>query len=566
MRQIIAWQPFAVALLLCQVISSSLSADQKPTVGEAKAPYVDQLKNTPLTVDFLDTPIDEAARVIFKQLKIPVRIDERGLNMYGLNADVYVTARFTNVSGETLLRLILAEHDFTYRIDTFGIEITSFENAEWLTGPAKFYPVEDLLALDENRFLDMGLQQSILTNVWIDTWEVLGGYGTLQLYAEGLVVLQTDPVHRKVKDLLTSLRKAKRRRDDNADNRFDPLWVTVDPEASERVLSQLKEMKIDLTFDETPLSEISRRLHEATQLNFALEMRELDDHGLRANSVVSGDWKEATPERILHDITHPLDLTWRLDDNVVVISTREMAEQELMVRVYPVHDLIAETLESPAERLNAWHIDADWAGRSPTQDAAKLVSSADYQRRVYRELQEVLKGGVRPESWEDLGAAGTSAAVPNVGCLVIAQNLPEHQKIESLLAEMRAGLKARGTDRPEEADDPVASPLVVRQYVLTPPQQDRPIPHRDLKRLARRIELAVEPESWNHESTFVDVYENRLVICQREDLHRRIEQLIQASGFSEPNYPGAPLKPDNDPPIQLLQFGSPSMTPPVGER
>jgi len=50
----------------------------------------------------------------------------------------------------------------------------------------------------------------ITTTVEPDTWSDVGGPGTISIYKDLLVVNQTDPVHRKIDELLRMLRDAEK--------------------------------------------------------------------------------------------------------------------------------------------------------------------------------------------------------------------------------------------------------------------------------------------------------------------------------------------------------------------
>jgi hypothetical protein len=119
----------------------------------------------------------------------------------------------------------------------------------------------------------------------------------------------------------------------------------------------------------------------------------------------------------LNLLLRPLDLTWTIQDEVLLITTPEEAELALIVKVYDVHDLVRCRDKSGEE----------WAD--------------------YDTLIEVIKTTVKPETWDDVGGAGSVAPAPfrGVEMLVISQIYEVHQKIERLLEQFRAIAEESGT-------------------------------------------------------------------------------------------------------------------------
>jgi hypothetical protein len=59
-------------------------------------------------------------------------------------------------------------------------------------------------------YLTEMLTRVIATTVEPETWSDVGGPGTVSIYKDLLVVNQTDPVHRKIDELLRMLRDAEK--------------------------------------------------------------------------------------------------------------------------------------------------------------------------------------------------------------------------------------------------------------------------------------------------------------------------------------------------------------------
>jgi hypothetical protein len=98
-------------------------------------------------------------------------------------------------------------------------------------------------------------------------------------------------------------------------------------------------------------------------------------------------------------------------DDVLKITTREVADTTMFVRTYPVGDVVA-----------------------PDNDFESLVST----------LQQT----IAPDSWDQAGGAGSISAVPAARSLVVRQNYENHVQVLELLRTLR---EARSEADPVES-------------------------------------------------------------------------------------------------------------------
>ena len=136
---------------------------------------------------------------------------------------------------------------------------------------------------------------------------------------------------------------------------------------------------------------------------------------------VSREVEETSLRSALRMLLEPLKLTWTVDNEWVLVTTPEKASNLLVVRVYPVEDLLG-TPDPMNPRANR-----------------------------YEPLAQKISKAIAPTSWGEVGGPGGISQFNPSGALVISQTLEVHEKIAKLLAKLR---KVSGHDaqQPEPAD------------------------------------------------------------------------------------------------------------------
>lgn len=149
--------------------------------------------------DFIDTPLNEAVRVLSESHDIPMLIDRRALEEVGLTADTPVNIALHRVSLRSFLRLMLRDLELTYMVKDEVLQITALEAAEQNL-ETRMYHLPKLLSSKTDKVL-AALQSAVDP----DTWEVLGGPSTASSIDHVLIVSTTSDVHQQVYDFLDTL-------------------------------------------------------------------------------------------------------------------------------------------------------------------------------------------------------------------------------------------------------------------------------------------------------------------------------------------------------------------------
>jgi hypothetical protein len=171
------------------------------------------------SVDFVETPLREAADRLSRQFQVPIVLAYKKLEDVGVSSDTRITKQLNGIPLESILRLILAELDLGFTVRNNVILISTPEDLESHLN-TRVYPVLDLVREPRVSAKDAPLNAGddytelidlLQTTIKPDSWEDVGGPGAIcQLSNAGaLVVTQTREVHPQIEGLLVALRRAK---------------------------------------------------------------------------------------------------------------------------------------------------------------------------------------------------------------------------------------------------------------------------------------------------------------------------------------------------------------------
>ena len=180
-----------------------------------------------------------------------------------------------------------------------------------------------------------------------------------------------------------------------------------------------------------PLSEVVEFLRDAYNIPILIDKRALDDVGLSPETSVTASLQGISLRSILQLMLSEFELTYAVHDQVLMITTREEAENDLELRLYPVADLALEM-------------------RQPVV--------MDTPRNRYSALVELITSTVAPDTWDEVGGAGTAVAYDPWGFVVVSQTRENHEAVAALLAAL---CRARQVMASPHADPDAYKPLPV---------------------------------------------------------------------------------------------------------
>lgn len=179
--------------------------------------------------------------------------------------------------------------------------------------------------------------------------------------------------------------------------------------------------RIDFNFEETTLNEVANDLGKTSGVDIKLDLRALDDVGYDGKAKVSFRARGISVRAGLHHLLRQLELTWRIRDRTIEITTPEAAELNLDTRFYDVSDLA-----------------------SPYDDAAFLKTDL---------LIDTITSTVDPSNWDCVGGYGAATAFR--GLLVISCTRAAHEEIARLLASFRQLARAYAEDPANTVIEPI---------------------------------------------------------------------------------------------------------------
>ncbi len=111
--------------------------------------------------------------------------------------------------------------------------------------------------------------------------------------------------------------------------------------AEEEIIKQLDE-PTRMDFEETPLDEVVDYLKEYHGIEIQLDTKALDEVGIGSDTPVTSRVRGISLRSGLRLMLKAIDptLTYAIQNEVLMLTTREAAEENLVTRVYPVADLV----------------------------------------------------------------------------------------------------------------------------------------------------------------------------------------------------------------------------------
>lgn len=487
-----------------------------------------------VTVEFTDAPLSEVVAFLSQAAGVPIMIERGALDDVGLGTDTPVTITLKDISLRSLLRLMLHELDLTYIVRDEVLMITTPEQAENCRC-TRLYQVSDLATPlqpvpieTEPRSRFQVLRDVITAVIAPDSWYHVGGAGAISVHdAWGvLAVSQTDEVHERIEALLATIRRT-RQADGGEPGAATAVRIPM-RDSKYASIERALDTQVAFEFTDAPLGEIVDYLSDREQIQIVIDRRALDDVGLGTDTPVTCRVKGVTLRSAMRLLLGNLDLTYLVANEVLQITTPEMAEDRPELWVYRVGDL----------------------AESGAVDMTSLPAGGDSG------LARLIIQHVQRDSWDEVGGAGRLVPVPSWGLLVVTQTGEAQGQIGGLLEALRrARASVPPVPEPAAAEStavpvlesfggpgmmpgpmmgPLTQPfgsLIVKRYSIPAGAA--------LEEVTALIKGLVEPMSWRGTPGGPEIYTlgNVLVILQSRAGHQQIEQLLRGLGVLQFDHP-----------------------------
>ncbi len=120
-------------------------------------------------------------------------------------------------------------------------------------------------------------------------------------------------------------------------------WGSVDlatPGPAEKQIQKALKSPTELSFTDTPLTDVILYLKDLHGIEIQLDQRALTEAGVETSTPVTVNLKGITLRSALRILLRELNLTYVIENEVLMITTPEEAEARLITKVYPVADLV----------------------------------------------------------------------------------------------------------------------------------------------------------------------------------------------------------------------------------
>ena len=360
-----------------------------------------------LSVDWKEKSLGDIIAELQAKLKVPILLDQKALDDVGISVDAPVTLKVDEISARSILTLATRPADLTWLIDGEAVLITTPEEAE-NRRTTRVYDVTDLVITDFCPSGDFDSLMEVITSTLSPcTWDEVGGPGSLAPLSVGpkrlLIVSQTFQGHTEITQLLAMLRGVREL------CAKSPGVVLPQPGKQEAAILAALEKPLPVDIHEATLEEVVDTLRRTLGISVAVDRRALDDVCLDGDTPVTIRATGLPAKATLRFVCDQLDLTWKIHDEVLEITTPEEAESRLGARVYDVSDLPSYQTE---------------AG-TPVIDTDMLI--------------EMITSTIYPMTWDEVGGPGSICPYESKGLqvLVVAQTDEIHDEIAALLSKIR---------------------------------------------------------------------------------------------------------------------------------
>ena len=219
--------------------------------------------------------------------------------------------------------------------------------------------------------------------------------------------------------------------------------------------------RVDIAFTDRPLVSAFQSMQEQTGVTFHIRGKKLEEAGVNLDTPLTSHFQAVRLETWLDLVLDDLELTWMVKDDLIIITTPEDAETQLVIRVYDCRDLlaiprtpapVAEPV-TPAVAKELPRATDVCEGATPNASSPATIGCGSVRRVPLRpadpaeHLMEVITQAVDLATWDENGGPGTIGEYR--GMLIVTQTDRIHAKVEHVLNMMRqsAGLETSKTEQ-----------------------------------------------------------------------------------------------------------------------
>ena len=204
----------------------------------------------------------------------------------------------------------------------------------------------------------------------------------------------------------------------------------------------------ELKFTEVPLEDAINRVADLTGANIHVNWRALELLNVTRQMPTSVSLRHVTARRALRALIESTGagdhLTYYVDEGVIEVTTKEIADSKLFTRVYPVEDLIAEVpnFVGPTFNLQSQSNTASGGGGGGSGGQSLFQGGRTTQGQEQTTKQQradslvtLIVETVRPEIWKENG--GTASVRYFNGHLIVTAPRSVHETLGGSVDSLR---------------------------------------------------------------------------------------------------------------------------------
>ncbi len=247
--------------------------------------------------------------------------------------------------------------------------------------------------------------------------------------------------------------------------------------ATEEIRRSL-EKPVSVEFTEAPLSDVLAFLAEQTGMNIVIDSVSLDEEGIAEDEPITLQMKDRPVREVLRELLEPLELTWRIEHEVLQVTTDISVDRVGSPRIFSIRKLIDAGLDADTfvdmvsgTTLNNQGL-ADWQWTASRIGNAILVRDEQHNLQetagMIRTLEQIVEGQQQSGTvtlWSTLDAP-TYAALARPVSVDVAET-PLSEALQMLTNQSRVRMRVDAAELQGEgisADVPVT--LTVKDVSL----------------------------------------------------------------------------------------------------
>ena len=198
-------------------------------------------------------------------------------------------------------------------------------------------------------------------------------------------------------------------------------------EADRKTVAVMESLKISLNFSETSLEEVVSFVREVTQLNILVSKGVVDKGDEPTVTLKVDELKLSNALALILDM---IDLSFKLEEGVIVIVTKEETKADVYLELYDVRDLLFHLRDFKAPEISLAPVEDGTTVGIMTSEGEDSGGSLEDPTL----LVELIKTHTCGTSWTDNPKC--SVDIQN-GILIVVQSKEGHKQVTSLVEKLR---------------------------------------------------------------------------------------------------------------------------------